>query len=87
MSDLCTWIYLGRGGLNFMKHFNGDASYKSLGTSGLYATQESLHLCGSSLGSENGLCSLITRLDTNGLPFFGDLSKEACHCHGTKKHE
>jgi hypothetical protein len=34
------FIYLGRGGVSFMKRFKGNASYKSLGTSDLHG----LHL-------------------------------------------
>jgi hypothetical protein len=30
------FIYFGGGGVSFMKRFKGDASYKSLGTSGLH---------------------------------------------------
>jgi hypothetical protein len=44
MSDLFIWIYSGGEGVKFMKHFKGGASYESLITSEIMASETTQYI-------------------------------------------
>jgi hypothetical protein len=58
MSDVFIWIYSGGGGVKFMKHFEGGASYKSLGISDVPCNSAT-----AGINFSGCMCMFIIKLD------------------------